>query len=206
MESRANEFQMIQRCVEAAIGTLSAPADQREANIFRLASMLLLPRFPSEAGTLMAKCDRYFSTRPMDLVESAQIVRNGWVISLPRLRDSLERELQLRISGSAKPRVKVFLDDERLAPHGWAQVRWPDEAIALLKTGSVDEISLDHDLSDDSRGTGYDVIVWIEEAVALTGFDPPKITVHSANPSATERMRAGITSIENLVRMRRLDP
>lgn len=142
----------------------------------------------------------------MDLIESVQVVRNRWVISLPRLRDSLERELQLRIAASTKPRVKVFLDDERLAPHGWVQVRWPDEAIALLKSGSVDEISLDHDLGNDSHGTGYDVIVWIEEAVALTDFNPPKITVHSANPSATERMKAGITAIENLVRMRRLDP
>lgn len=154
----------------------------------------------------MAVCDRYFTTRPMDLIESAQVVRNRWVISLPRLRDSLERELQLRIAASTKPRVKVFLDDERLAPHGWVQVRWPDEAIALLKTGSVDEISLDHDLGDDSHGTGYDVIVWIEEAVALTEFNPPRITVHSANPSAAERMKAGVTSIENLVRMRRIDP
>jgi hypothetical protein len=29
----------------------------------------------------------------------------------------------------------------------------------------VQELSLDHDLGDDARGTGYDVILWIEEAV-----------------------------------------
>lgn len=206
MQSREQEFATIQRCVEAALGRLATPADQREANVFRLASMLLRPRFPSESGTLMAVCDRYFATCPLELVESAQIVRNGWVISLPRLRDSLERELQVRIAASTKPRIKVFLDDERSAPHGWVQVRWPDDAIALLKTGNVDEISLDHDLGDDSHGTGYDVIVWIEEAVALTAFEPPKIIVHSANPSAAERMKAGITSIENLVRVRRFHP
>ena len=75
-------------------------------------------------------------------------------------------------------------------------VYWPAEAIALLKTGAVEELSLDHDLGDDERGTGYDVVVWIEEAVALHNFMPPKIKVHSANSSAREKMLAGIRSIE----------
>ena len=36
--------------------------------------------------------------------------------------------------------MKVYLDDERIAPSGWVQVRWPDEAIALLNTGEVCEL------------------------------------------------------------------
>ncbi|CAG2146659.1 hypothetical protein LMG19282_02990 [Cupriavidus campinensis] len=98
--------------------------------------------------------------------------------------------------------MKVYLDDERDTPAGWICASWPDEVISLLETGSVVEISLDHDLGDDERGTGYDVILWIEEAVALRGFIPPKISVHSANASAAERMRAGIDAIEKLVRER----
>ena len=77
--------------------------------------------------------------------------------------------------------LRVFLDDERTAPVGWHQVRWPDEVIELLKKGKVSEISLDHDLGDDERGTGYDVVLWIEEQVITQGFCPPKISVHSAN-------------------------
>ncbi len=65
---------------------------------------------------------------------------------------------------------RVFLDDERATPEGWVRVYWPDEAIELLETNAVAEISLDHDLGDDERGTGYDVVLWIEEAVALQGF------------------------------------
>lgn len=95
--------------------------------------------------------------------------------------------------------VKVWLDDERAAPDGWVRVRWPEEAIELPKTGQVSEISLDHDLGDDSRGTGYDVVVWIEEAVALRNFVPPKVmTVHSANSAARARMEAGTAAIERL--------
>ena len=75
-------------------------------------------------------------------------------------------------------------------------VYWLDEAIALLESGGVSEISLDHDLGDENRGTGYDVVLWVEEAVALRDFKPPKISVHSANSSAREKMIARIRSIE----------
>ena len=94
--------------------------------------------------------------------------------------------------------ISVYLDDERPTPDGWTRVYWPDEAIALLETGQVREISLDHDLGDDQRGTGYDVILWIEKAVALRSFKPPKILVHSANASARQKMLAGICAIECL--------
>lgn len=95
--------------------------------------------------------------------------------------------------------MKVFLDDERPTPDGWHRVYWPDEVVQLLENETVEEISLDHDLGDDARGTGYDVILWIEEAVALRGFTPPKIRVHSANSSAGDKMRAGVLAIERLV-------
>lgn len=91
--------------------------------------------------------------------------------------------------------MKVYLDDERETPEGWVRVYWPKEAIDLLCTEKVDVISLDHDLGDDEKGTGYDVVLWIEEAVITTGFVPPKITVHSANSSARVKMELGIVSI-----------
>jgi hypothetical protein len=96
--------------------------------------------------------------------------------------------------------LRVFLDDERVTPTGWTRAYWPDEVIELLKTGMVRELSLDHDLGDDERGTGYDVVLWIEEAVALEGFIPPRISVHSANSSARDKMLAGIGAIEKLRR------
>lgn len=98
--------------------------------------------------------------------------------------------------------VKVYLDDERLTPEGWVRAWWPEEAIVLLQTGEVTDISLDHDLGDDTRGTGYDVIRWIEEAVALNRFTPPNIIVHSANPAGRQRMMLGIASIKRLLRDR----
>lgn len=94
--------------------------------------------------------------------------------------------------------MNVYLDDERQTPEGWVRVFWPSEAIELLKTGRVERISLDHDLGDDTRGTGYDVVLWVEEMVATSGFRPPQILVHSANSSARNKMVAGVRKIEEL--------
>ncbi len=60
----------------------------------------------------------------------------------------------------------------------------------------------DHDLGDDLRGTGYDVVLWIERAVATRGFDSPVMRVHSANSSARLKMEAGIEAIARLVKAR----
>ncbi len=94
--------------------------------------------------------------------------------------------------------MKVYLDDIRIAPDGWVRAHWPEEVIELLKTGQVTEISLDHDLGDhfdrpagvDKERTGYDVLLWIEQAVVTEGFDPPVIYIHTANPVAEDRMKA----------------
>lgn len=91
--------------------------------------------------------------------------------------------------------LKVYLDDERAAPVGWVTARWPEDAIALLETGQVTDISLDHDLGDDLHGTGYDVLCWIEEAVATRDFVPPRIYIHSANPSAKQKMHLAVERI-----------
>src|SRR5678815_7891 len=95
--------------------------------------------------------------------------------------------------------MRIFLDDERPTPQGWVRAFWPQEVIALLEAGGVTEVSLDHDLGDDERGTGYDVVLWVEEAVATRGFVAPKLLVHSANSSARTKMEQGIAKILSLI-------
>lgn len=95
--------------------------------------------------------------------------------------------------------MKVFLDDVRDAPDGWRRAYTVREAIALLEAGGVTDVSLDHDLGDEATcGTGYDVLVWIEEAVATRGLVPPRIAVHSANVAARQRMMLAVQSIAKL--------
>jgi hypothetical protein len=95
--------------------------------------------------------------------------------------------------------VKVYLDDERTPPAGWKLVKTPKEAISMLKKGNVTDISLDHDLGDDKKiGTGYDVLNWIEKKVFTDKtFKLPSIKIHTANPSARQKMELAVKSIQS---------
>jgi hypothetical protein len=97
--------------------------------------------------------------------------------------------------------VKIFLDDEREAPNGWTRCYWPQEVIALYEQYGKDIsiISLDHDLGDDTKGTGYTFLEWLEHKV---DNDPsihiPTIMVHTQNSGAALKMRAALMSIKRL--------
>jgi hypothetical protein len=99
--------------------------------------------------------------------------------------------------------MRVWLDDVRQAPEGWTHVKTPEEVIKLLGSGEVEEISLDHDLgltAPKSERTGYDVLAWLEEAVATGAWKHPVpvIRIHSANPVGWRRMGQAIASIKRL--------
>lgn len=92
--------------------------------------------------------------------------------------------------------ISVYLDDERQTPDGFVRTYTPKETIEILKTQQVEYLSLDHDLGDDENiGTGYDVLVWLEELVFSNeyyekyGFNVPCINIHSMNPVGKERMQ-----------------
>ncbi|WP_354699070.1 hypothetical protein DSM112329_04777 [Paraconexibacter sp. AEG42_29] len=95
--------------------------------------------------------------------------------------------------------IRVWLDDDlvdRPAPAGWTHAVTAWEAIELLDTGTVVELSLDHDLGDDDRcGTGNTVVNWLAEQQGVYDRVPwPRdgITLHTANASGRARMAAGI--------------
>jgi len=92
--------------------------------------------------------------------------------------------------------MKLYLDDQRPAPEGWALVKTPEEAIELLKSNRVTHLSLDHDLGLSEDRTGYAVLLWIEQQCVEGDFVPPSITIHTANAGAKARMDAAVASIE----------
>jgi hypothetical protein len=101
--------------------------------------------------------------------------------------------------------VKLWLDDIR-PPHkygciGWHWAKTGQEAIDVLKTGKVEEASLDHDLTelrtlgqDDGSETGFDVVLWME---ANDVWPVLGVRVHSLNPIGKQRM-------EDVIRRRRV--
>lgn len=93
MTAREAEDNMLVRCTSVARGAAAAAHDQREANVFRVAAMVVQSRFPSESARLMQAGEDYFLLHPRDRLPAADVVRNGWVFSLPRLRDMLSLKL-----------------------------------------------------------------------------------------------------------------
>lgn len=102
--------------------------------------------------------------------------------------------------------IKIWLDDTREAPEGWIRVLWPDELFSLCNSHKVDIISLDHDLGNDKRGTGYDVLLAIERAVVENKLSHiPEIRLHTANPAARQRMQLALEKIQLMVEENRIE-
>lgn len=94
--------------------------------------------------------------------------------------------------------MNLYLDDVRKCPPGFTLARTAMEAIEILKTGTVEFASLDHDLAEEhypwnggvqDERTGYAVVKWMEE----NNVWPSKgVRVHSMNPVGRARMEAAI--------------
>lgn len=93
MTARDAEFALLTRCTTVAREIAPTAQDQREANVFRLASMVVRSEFPCESNNLMLASEQYFATHPNESLLPGEIVNNGWIMSLPRLRDMLSRRL-----------------------------------------------------------------------------------------------------------------
>jgi hypothetical protein len=102
--------------------------------------------------------------------------------------------------------MKLWHDDIRPAPEGWVWARTNEQAQEHLLTGTVEEISLDHDLGfhdieipneidpDDlmdllvlrgvSEQTGLQLVDWMIEHDLV----PKQVRIHSWNPDGAKRM------------------
>jgi hypothetical protein len=116
--------------------------------------------------------------------------------------------------------MRLYVDDLRKCPEGWTLARTNTEAIRLLATGHVEECSIDHDIllpHADIDDFSYAVLAAAEKlgyviptekgySIAMSDetfqpvayyicamrpeFRPKKITFHTANKVAGERMVA----------------
>lgn len=96
--------------------------------------------------------------------------------------------------------MKIWLDDVRPIPSNyskeWIWIKHPDCAISLLKTGSIEEISFDHDLGENLDSMS--VARFIEDEAYWNGQKPPRYSIHSQNPVG----RANLSRVlENAVKL-----
>jgi hypothetical protein len=93
--ARLKEAAMLDRCVLAASSVQAQLVDDVEANVMRVAALVLKSRFPAESARLMQASLRFFKQHQNSQPLTAeQVLRKGWITSLPRLRDMLTEQLR----------------------------------------------------------------------------------------------------------------
>lgn len=93
MTARELETALLARCAAVAREVAPTAQDQREANVFRLAATVVRSRFPRESASLRRASKQYFAAHPDERLAPGDVIRNGWVPGLPRLRDMLSHRL-----------------------------------------------------------------------------------------------------------------
>ncbi len=96
MTARELEAALLTRCAAVARKVAPTAQDQREANVFQLAATVVRTRFPRESTNLMRASEQYFAAHPDERLAPGDVIRNGWVLCLPRLRDMLSHQLHGR--------------------------------------------------------------------------------------------------------------
>ena len=98
------------------------------------------------------------------------------------------------------PDIRLYLDDLREMPlHFTHMVRRAVDAIEIIRSGRVTEVSLDHDLGvwdHDDKHNGYMVACAIEEMAKFGDIPRLKWKVHSDNPPGAKKMIAALTKAD----------
>ncbi len=92
--------------------------------------------------------------------------------------------------------MKLFVDDIRRCPEGWTPARTVTEAIRILATQDVEEVSLDHDICCEpasgvshSSWETFEAVAWFLAAISHPMSDDRiKVRIHTANVAAGQRM------------------
>lgn len=157
--ARDIERAILARCLQIATTPGDAPRDQAEANVCRLAGMIVDGRYPEAGARLFDAATRYFADRPEQQVASAEVVRRGWIISAPRLRERLERLIAGEFGREDKAERGPHLgttDNER---HDPAKPRRVTDRVSWAvdrKTGAVDyKVDDRHAFRDSGRRLDY---------------------------------------------------
>lgn len=101
MSARDDEQKLLERCEAITKNRETTIQNLQEANVMRLAGMVIRTDNPEASACLLQASELYFRAHPADQLSAEEVIRKGWVISLPRLRNRLGR--QLRQEGSICP-------------------------------------------------------------------------------------------------------
>lgn len=90
--------------------------------------------------------------------------------------------------------MRLYVDDLRSAPDGWVLARTVDEAVSVLRSGQVTEMSLDYDLGSPNQ-TGLHVLQWLEVEVHSGTIRLPCMQAHSGSIVGRRRLEHRIEAL-----------
>lgn len=109
--------------------------------------------------------------------------------------------------------MKLYVDDLRLAPEGWHCVRTITEAIRILASQEVEEVSLDHDICHtDTSIEGSSLVLnprtcpenYTAVAYYIAIMDPryrPKVVyIHTGNPVGAKDLASILNGTVQVIR------
>ncbi len=73
--------------------------------------------------------------------------------------------------------IRLWVDDDRSAPEGWVVAKTSAQAIRILSSKKVDEISLDFSLAYMNIDTTKPVVQWM-----IDNYFPAVVHVHTGSP------------------------
>lgn len=97
---------------------------------------------------------------------------------------------------------RLYLDDVRTPPQGWAVARSHAEFVDwVAQNGVPDIVSFDHDLGDTScpEMTGYDSAKWLCGHCVDNGIPLPEWAVHSSNPVGRDNIEHAMRSASRTI-------
>jgi hypothetical protein len=98
--------------------------------------------------------------------------------------------------------MKLWLDDLRdpavfkPGETDWTWIKTAAEAIKIIETGIVQEISFDHDLGEPINETGYSVACHIERLAHEKAIPRIAWHVHSANPVGEQYIKRAMENAD----------
>ncbi|WP_245719496.1 cyclic-phosphate processing receiver domain-containing protein [Paenibacillus tianmuensis] len=98
-------------------------------------------------------------------------------MAVPQSKQSKRAVRMLEVKERRWHMINVYLDDLRPCPKGFTLARSVEQCIDLMTAGSVNILSLDHDLGL-GKASGYDLVKYMVEK----NLYAKEIIIHSANP------------------------
>lgn len=91
--SRQIEGELIVYCARVACGEKVAVSTQREANVLAVAAKALGGQFHAERERMREAAESYLCAHENERLGTSEVIRAGWVVSLPRMNDFLTRQI-----------------------------------------------------------------------------------------------------------------